>query len=386
MKTFLKNLALFLLPLIALFAPSFIVLFASGEFTSLSTIEELSRGERTILVGQAYSDFRAEYQLHETSVRRPLVMTLGNSRVGEFRAAFFKDPNVFYNTTGATGALSDYRHFIEQLADKPPKIILANMNFSFFNPEEAKNLAVERPDPFGAPQPAVYDIVLEAFVRNGGWWKAYADYFAGKFTLADVFTPTKNTVTTIGLRARADSGGFTNDGSDYYGNIINYPLNQRETLAEIDALAASITNTSGDEYGSGISSDALAELRKFLSLCKEKNIVPIGFLPPISHAEYEALQQHPDASYAYAFKNLGPTLADVYKEYGFDFYDFSDILSFGSSDNEMVDRKHGGEKMYLRLFIRMAENSVSLNSFVNIPYLKKKLATATSTYYVFGLQ
>ena len=351
----------------------------------MNTIEELSRGERTILVGQAYSNFRAEYQLHETSVSRPLVMTLGNSRVGEFRAAFFKEPNVFYNTTGTTGALSDYRHFVEQLADKPPKIIIANMNYSFFNPEEAKNLAVERPDPFGASQSAPYDIALEAFVRNGGWWKVYADYFAGKFTLADIFTPARSAVMTIGLRALSTSSGFTNDGSDYYGNIIDYPLNQQGTLLAIDALAASITNTNGDEYGSGISSDALAELRVFLALAKKKDIVVIGFLPPISHAEYEALQQHPDASYTYAFKNLGPTLASVYKEYGFDFYDFSDILSFGSSDSEMVDRKHGGEKMYLRLFIQMAEGSKSLQPLVNLPYLKERLARATSTYYVFGL-
>lgn len=49
-------------------------------------------------------------------------------------------------------------------------------------------------------------------------------------------------------------------------------------------------------------------------------------------------------------QTLAPTLSATYREYGFDFYDFSDIASLGGADVEMIDAKHGGEKMYLRLF------------------------------------
>jgi len=379
MRTFIIHLLLFVLPLGIFFAPAFIVLFASGEFTPLASIGTLSRGRDRIVVGPAYSYFRDEYQLHETFVRRPVVIALGSSRVGEFHSEFLKNPSSFYNASGSIGSLSGFADFIKHLS-QPPQIIIAGMDQYFFNPENAKNNTVTRPDPFTVHTQA-YDPFFESFFRNGGWWKVSADYFSGKFTLADIFAHPESAVKTIGLIARTNGIGFTNDGSNY-GKIARYPS---EILKGIDALAGSITDTNGDEYGSSISTDALAELRVFLTSAKAKGIIVIGFLPPIAHKEYQALAQHPHAAYAYAFQNLGPVLASVYKEYGFDLYDFSDISSFGGSDNEMFESKHGGGKMYLRLFIRMVGGSASLSSLTDLPSLKEKLASATSTYDVVGM-
>lgn len=382
MRVFIKNISLFLLPLGILFLPALTILFISGEFISNASIGTLARDAHPILVGQAYTNFRAEYQLKETSIRNPEVITLGSSRIGQFRSEFFKDPTSFYNTSGSVGALSGFTHFINHLP-QPPRIIIAGMDQYFFQPENAGNNVVARPDPFSASS-QIYDPFFESIFRNGGWWKVYADYARGKFSFVQL-SNRRNDVSVIGLRALTTDGGFTNDGSDYYGDIIDHPSHQPKILANIDALAASITETHGDEYGAGISNDALRELRVFLSLCRGNGVVVIGILPPIAHKEYVALQQYSNASYAFAFKNLAPVLAGIYKEYGFDFYDFSDISSFGSSDNEMVEAKHGGEKMYLRMFIRMAENILALSPLVDIPYLKDRLMPATSTYYVFGL-
>jgi len=376
MRTFIAHLLIFLLPLVILFTPAFIVLFISGEFTSLENIGTLSRSTDRIVVGPAYSYFRSEYQLNEVSVRRPAVIALGSSRVGEFHSEFFKNPNVFYNTSGSIGSLSGFNDFIKHLS-QPPQIIIAGIDEYFFNPENAKNNTVKRPDPF-IVHTKIYDPFFESFLRNGGWWKVYADYFSGKFILSDIFTCPQRDVRTIGLLACINNSGFTNDGSNY-DNIVLYPS---EISQGIDAVAASITDTNGDDYGSNISTDAIAELRIFLTSAKEKGINVIGFLPPISHKEFQALKQHPDAVYSYAFKNLYSTLAAVFKEYGFDLYDFSDISSWGSSDDEMAESKHGSGKMYLRLFIQMAENNESLAPLVDIPNLKEKLANATSTYFI----
>jgi len=379
MRIFIKNLFLFLLPLGIFFAPAFIVFFVSGEFTPIASIGVLSRDTDRIVVGQIYNNFRDRYQLQETFIRHPEIISLGSSRVGEFHSEFLKNPNSFYNASGSIGSLSGFTDFIKHLP-QPPQIIIAGMDQYFFNPENAKNNTVTRPDPFTVSVQA-YDPFFESFFRNGGWWKIYADYFLGKFTLADIFVSPLNASMTIGLNARINGSGFTNDGSNY-DNVIRYPS---KIFQGIDVLAGSITDTNGDEYGSGISTDALAELRVFLTSAKSKNITVIGFLPPISHKEYQALKQHPNAIYAYAFKNLGTTLSAVYKEYGFDFYDFSDISSFESSDDEMIESKHGSGKMYLRLFIKIAENNASLRPFVDLPALGKKLASATSTYDVAGI-
>ena len=382
MRAFLKKLFWFLLPLGIFFTPALIMFSASGEFTPLADIEELSRGQRSILVGQAYNNFRDVYQFEETSIRRPSVIALGSSRVGQFRGIFFRDSELFYNAAGSIGALSEFTDFIKHLS-QPPQIIIAGMDSYFFQLENEKNNVVARPDPF-MTRVQSYDPFFESFFRNGGWWKIYADYSKGKFSLTQLFAKTDDRI-VIGLRSLMTSGGFTNDGSDYYGDIIDRPSNQVKILPGIAAFAAGISATYGDEYGNGISDNALKELRKFLSLCKEKNITAVGVLPPISHAEYEALQKYKDAPYASAFKKLGVVLASVYKEYGFDFYDFRDIEALGSTDNEMFDNKHGGEKLYLRLFITMAEHSSSLAPLVDVPYLKSRLVSATSTYAVFGL-
>ena len=94
----------------------------------------------------------------------------------------------------------------------------------------------------------------------------------------------------------------------------------------------------------------------------------------------------PNAYYADTFRTLGKTLAAIYREYGFDFYDFRDITAFGGSDAEMVDQKHASEKMTLRMFIQMAQQNKKLGGYADIPYLTEKLGSATSTYEVFGLQ
>lgn len=382
MRLFIKNLIIFLLPLTVFFAPPFVILLWSGEFYPLRAVEWFINQPQTVLIGQAYNNFGSELQIDEVRSREPQVITLGNSHVGQFKSKFFKEDKSFYNTAGAAVPLSDYTYFIEQTAKTPPKIIIANMEHSMFSSEGTKNHVASRPNPFLA-RSQLYDPFFESFFRNGGWWRVYADYFSGKFTLADIFTPRKNSITAIGLRALVSGGGMTNDGSNYPGDLIHNQFGQDEVLSNIDAIASNITNTNFNQYGGGISNDAIAELRVFLAASKSRGLFIIGFLPPIAHKIYIALKQQYGTTYA--FRNLATTLTSVYKEYGFDFYDFSDISSFGSSDYEMIEAQHGGEKMYLRMFIRMAEGSTSLGKLADLPYLKTRLANATSTYYVFGI-
>ncbi len=383
MRLFLTICALFLAPLVLLFAPAIILLSSVGEFYAPETVGKLAREGHAIVVGNAYSNVRSGYQLQETLLRKPLVIALGTSRVGGFRSAFFTDPNIFYNDTGTGGVLSNFRYFLEKLKH-PPRIIIAGMDPYFFNPEEAKNSVVVRPDPF-LKRVSWYEPFFSSLFTGGGWWRIYRDYATGKFTLKNVFGPRVGGPTLVGLRAVADSNGFLNDGSNYFGDVIHDKRNQEKVRAGILALAERISQTYGDEYGSGISPEALAEVRRFLDTAKKNNSEVIGFLPPLSHAVYERLQAFPEASYAYAFHNLGRVLTEVYREYGYDFYDFSDIESFGGSDREMVESKHGSEKIYLRLFIQMAHMNKPLGALVDIPSLTHKLMKTKSDFEVFTL-
>lgn len=372
-------LGLFSLPFILVFLPSFVLLASAGEFYSTRYIETFAENPH-LLVGMAYSYYRAEYQLDETLARHPLVISLGNSRAGQFRSEFFADPSVFYNTTEAAPYLSNMVDFLNELPN-PPRIIIADMDHYYFEPGDGYYSPYDQSDTF-LPHSATLDPFVESYFRNGGWWEAYLDYASGKYTLADVFGP--HATTTFGLRALATGDGFLSDGSDYRGYEYSHEAaTEAAVQAAIQTEASGVSATYGDKYGSTIPQGALDELRTFLSRAQQEHVFVIGYLPPIPHAIYEAVKDHPDAPYAYGFRNLAPTLASIYHQYGFDFYDFSDPNSFGSSDQEMVDQDHGSEKMYLRLFIIMAEKSKPLGALVNVPSLEKSLAAATSSYVVF---
>ena len=390
MSLIFKNILKFSLPLALFFMPAFCVLWYAGEFYSLKHIGTLARGPYPILVGDAYSNFQTQYQLSETKARVPQVLSLGNSHVGEFRSAFLKDPAVFYNAAHAILALSDFSNFIDSL-DTQPDILIVDMSQSYFNPENTRENLVERPNPFSVSV-AWYDPMFESFFRNGGWWKVYVDFFHGKFTFARVFREHSGSTTIIGLRSVAEHYGFTNDGSDYYGNVIQSTSTQANILQSVHDLAASVSETDGyiqgsgvAPYGSGISPEALRVLREFLQNCKGKNIFVIGFMPSIAQAGYDRMKQYPDARYAYAFENLAPILRKIYAEYGFDFYDFTNPTSFGSSDYELVNAEdHVSEKAYLRMFIQMTKGTTELQPYVDLPYLEKSLAQATNSFVVFG--
>ena len=141
----------------------------------------------------------------------------------------------------------------------------------------------------------------------------YRDYAKGKISLAQVFGPHDPHLTIVGLRTAATGNGLINDGSDHYGSIVTSKEEQDSVRSEIEASAASVNDMMGyTEYGYGYKEgtppvpdpQALAELDLFLQMCKAKHIPVIGFIPPMPHAIYYALEQHTNAQYGKTFREL----------------------------------------------------------------------------------
>ena len=383
MKRFLLHSLLFSLPLLCVFVPSAVVLWYSGELDSLSTIEALQmRTDSTTAYTAAYSNFVYKLKQELTVRKHPSVLALGSSHVGQFRSLFFKDPSSFYNASNATAAMSDFSYFIDSLGDAQPQVLIMSTDISAFDPSTSRDHLV-RPNRFG-DSISPTDVVTESLITNQAWWKVYADYAAGKFSLSDVFA-LHTSPTTIGLYARANDSGYLNDGSTYDGKILTSTREQQKELQAIHTLAASISTTTGYEYGSSISPETLRSLADFLTLCKTKHIYVIGFIPPIPHEVYQKMSTFPTATYRTPLETLAPTLKALYTSYGFDFFDFSDIAAYGSSDQEMVDPYHGSEKTYLRLFIQMAKQDTVLAPLVDVQDLQQRLDQSTSPYVVFGV-
>ncbi len=382
MRRFLTHSALFCVPFITVFAFPFLVLLKAGEFIPVSVLTERSTASSTLLIGPAYSYFRNEFQLKETRERTPKILALGNSRVGEFRDLFFKNPSEFYNASGAVGQLSDYRHFIEKL-EVPPEVLLINIDQAVFNGALSSS-TVSRPDPFNDASSGTFDPFFESFFRQQAWWKVYRDYLNHKFSLKEIFSK-PDTAYTIGIRALSTHNGFLRDGSDYYGDVISGKTSRKSIDEGIAALASQTTNSYSDTYSANFSPEAFKELEMLLALCKGKNITVVGFAPPLAHAVYEKLSSYPDAPYAESFEVFAPTMTILFKGYGYEFYDFTDLESFRSSDAEMVEAKHGGEKMHARMILEMSRGGTALSSYVAEDQVRTGLQNTTSPYSIFGV-
>ncbi len=191
----------------------------------------------------------------------------------------------------------------------------------------------------------------------------------------------------LGLRALTTDDGTLNDGSDRYGKVVASRSEQEKVQRDIAAMVAAVSDDAESyDYGPEISSAAIEVLRQFLKSCRDRGVFVIGFLPPMPRALYEAMQARPEAVFAQSFRTLPATLRDIYAEYGFDFYNFENPAAFGGSDREMVNTTHGSEKMYLRLFIEMAEQSPALRPFVDVPSLRTTLEQTAGDYEVFPLR
>ena len=79
-----------------------------------------------------------------------------------------------------------------------------------------------------------------------------------------------------------------------------------------------------------------------MSACKSRNIYVIGVEPPFAPEVYEKMVAMPD-QYGY-LAQITPDASAVFKKYGFEFYDYTDPLSVGITDKDMMDSVHTTER------------------------------------------
>ena len=70
----------------------------------------------------------------------------------------------------------------------------------------------------------------------------------------------------------------------------------------------------------------------------------------------------------------------IFVEFGFDFYDFSDVRDLGAVDDEFIDGFHGSSITHLRLFTEMVRGSDSLRNYADVDQLSRKLGQVGPPY------
>jgi hypothetical protein len=184
----------------------------------------------------------------------------------------------------------------------------------------------------------------------------------------------------LGFRAITAGHGFRNDGSEQYGDFLvgHYLAPDIERSRHLDWLHA------GEQMyvrGDAVSEARLAELDRILKLCKERGIYVIGFTPSFTPTLYA--QMVADGQHTYLTK-LIPRLQQMFSQYGFAFFDFSDGGRIPAHDGDFFDGWHASELANLLMCAQMVQALPDvLGEYTDVNALYGIAQQATNTFDIF---
>jgi hypothetical protein len=374
-STLVRRFLVFAVPFLLFFGFSSLALLWFGE--SYRNIDAGIEEKRPYLIGFEFHEENYPYLKWKTvsiSERRKL-LALGSSRVLQFREEMFDSS--FYNAGYTITSLTELIPFLQTIpSDKKPEFLLLGLDHWMFNQafdslekEVSSDKWMRRPSPFSAEEKVHF--------------RFFSQFFSGKYDFSNLEMG-GGTRKKIGLNAHFKYTGFRNDGSMLYGLQISKLLVNDSTAADYHFTSTFDRIRDGNrrfQYGEAANIRALALLDSVLDYCTREKITVITFLPPFARAVLNRMES--GGKHAYIGK-LRATLPLLIKEKGHEFYDFTDIASCNSSDEELIDGFHGSERTYVKMLISMLDSGSVLNKLTSSVRLREDLLKAKNRYSVYA--
>lgn len=380
LRGFFVRLGLFLAPVAVIMGAAWLLLRFSGEVLSFRDVIDQQRQGVPTVFGRAYRDNFISFKATSVIARKPTVITLGSSRVMQFRAELFnKQMDRFYNAGGGAACIyqvSQFVHYIDA-ARALPDVIILGLDEDWFNPARltsdnpracAADIQEERLADFAQLQitaPVLFGDIASGRVKLNRLIDQRDPLHGGK---------------AIGLNAIMRGKGFRNDGSFQYGVdlVQRPPIDER--FAEIRARIQQ--NINGFERSDAVAQPALDELDQTLAFLTEKKVKVILFTPPYAPSIYQTMAA--DGGYGY-IPRLAEALKGLAAKHAFAYFDFSDVSSLGFTDDDFSDGFHGMEAVYLKLYQKMLDAYPDvLGAYSDPQYLAQ--IPSTDSWEVFGNQ
>ena len=364
MAKFIRNILLFILPLLLLVAETISVFFmawGTGEFNSITESAEEQRKNHNCVIGLGYNEQTSYYKLLNANYYRAPIISLGTSRVMQFKKGFFSSD--FYNCGGAVGSYyNEYMNFLENL-DYIPETVIVGLDAWVFN--DAWNVGC-----------ATYESFQEIEEVDRGtiplMKSIFKDWCSGKWKAADLNLYPGN----IGFNGRVKDNGFMYDGSYYYGELYRDPSSSWD-YEFVDTHNRISNGVSVFEWGNHIDEDTLRQLENLLSYCKDNDIRVIGFLAPFAPSIYDLMDE--SGNYGY-LGEINPACTELFNKYGFEFYDYMDGGKLDLTDEYFIDGFHGSEIVYGNILKDMVAHNSSVEKYVDIGRIDELIKHAYSGY------
>lgn len=354
MRKFLKELNLFLIPIYAFVVWCLLSIAILSHYSVMyyDTEKLMDTNEKSI-VGFGLKQVNLEKYKWAYLQEKPAVeiWSLGSSRVLHFREQMFSKS--FYNAGYTIRNPGDFKVFMETFErEMLPDFVIIGLDQWLFN--EARDQRIDGRNPSVWKDWDVWQFDMDLYKRL--WVRILNGEFKDNHVDQDG-------ISYYGLNANLNGRGIRNDGSIDYGIDIELLLDRdSEKLRRIkdDIIRSINTKDNRFESGDSVAPQSVAELTRFLALCKENEIEVIGFLPPFADFTIDLMQK--DGGYTY-IDMIYPVLEPVFDEFGYELYDFTTLGSFGSDDSEILDGFHvaeiGYQKMLLEILRRNTDSVLS---------------------------
>lgn len=377
MKKMILNLLIFVFPLLLLLGPIYYVLFSSKEnFHNIDgTIRNFEK--QKYLIGYLYNEDNYRYIKYKAlSEKKATVVALGSSRVLPFREEMFEAD--FYNAGFAVDQVLDFQGFLSCIPEENlPDYLILGLDQWMFN--DMWNDVIEQ-----TRKP--HWMKNNSFDAGKGIKKTenlYPDLISGQLSLRNPKNANTGSIERIGLNAIIHSTGFRNDGSAYYGELIQKLMEKDTSISDYNFRNTFGRIKNGNErfqFGNQVSEKALLTLNQLLQFCKSKQIQVIGFVPPFADSVYAKMKN--SGNYEYVEKQY-PAIKPIFNIHDFEIYYYETVSAVGSNDFETTDGFHGGENTYLRIMIDMLKKKSSLNKVCSLARLESDLNNTISNYIVY---
>ena len=360
-RRFLSFYGLFLFVLCIFIGWNALFLWRAGEISSLEEIVKTQQSSPdNCIYGSSVHGDTYYYKIEGYRAVQPVVAAVGTSRIMQMRSQSFNES--FYNLGGSVRSSEDLHNIISaMLAIRPPKIVLMNIDFWWFN-EQRQTYYTDQP------------LQERSRITLASLFLPFSWLIHGKISPGDFFTIIRRgrlqDECSIGLFAMKKREGFIPDGSYVY-TALTTGVPASDVLSPgvrfQDALQAISRGEGYYVYGTKSRTSSVEALAAAIQSLEERGALVIPFLPPVAPAVYAAMQAE-HGQYAY-IDDLRHSLT----AHGIHFYDFSDPASIGTSNCEFLDDHHEGDVSVARILRRLYERiqDQRFRSVINRAYLDR---------------
>lgn len=349
---------------------SYVFMTRGGEQNGADDMARWQQKDGAIYGSFAQSKNVMKYALTRIAQVRPHVMVLGTAASAGISQEAFRVPflNVSENL-GNPGAIQRFGRVMAR--GHLPPVLLVPVDFTtftaYFDPltESTFQSAAERPftgfhrnifRPFFRPVEHAWDGLVDV-----------PGFFSVVFT-GRAFRP-PSSIPRIGVLALFGRAGVRPDGSfafetkEIFGDIV---------AEDAPAFAPTLARLANEEEpfqpGHTLDSGKLGQFRAFLHSMRERGVRVVLYRPPVAPRVLAAMREKKDFS---LWREVHRIAAAAAEANGFEYHDFSDAASFGSSECEFRTAFQLGEVGSFRLVAELGRRSEVLRGLVNEEFLAR---------------